>query len=63
MLTRSKPGATAMDHRFPALHSQHHIDPHAARVVARTLPATALPSLPWGEWLVALVALVLLTSL
>jgi hypothetical protein len=52
-----------MDHRFPALHSQHHLDPRPARALARALPAPMLPSLPWGEWLVALVALILLTSL
>ncbi|MBK6466926.1 MAG: hypothetical protein IPL38_16510 [Rhodobacter sp.] len=46
-----------MDTRFPPILSQHQIDPRpAARVLV-------LPSLPWGEWLIAAAVLLALTTL
>ncbi|MFZ1468276.1 MAG: hypothetical protein WAT09_04770 [Paracoccaceae bacterium] len=47
-----------MDTRFPPLFSQRQIDP---RPMARAIPLPALPSLPYGEWLIAAVLLIALT--
>jgi len=42
-----------MPHPFPAIRPQHQID-----APTRALPSR--PSLPWGEWLLALAALLVL---
>ncbi len=49
-----------MDPRFPALNSQRQIK---ARPIARALQVPQMPSLPWGEWLIAAAILAMLLAL
>ncbi|MGB4827236.1 MAG: hypothetical protein WBP18_08160 [Paracoccaceae bacterium] len=49
-----------MDTRFPPILTQCQID---ARPLARVASLPVLPSLPWGEWLVAAAVLLALATL